>query len=158
MNDYNKRIIGSYVDIHDGHTFTLNQIPNGSIIVIKFPRNNYDTTFVYFDVFIISKYTDENGENMISFSSIDKPVSTVFTINVNKECIWYHYNPKNIDITDINFGFNKKYLEIVAIYNRIENNKKNDTQYYKELYHGKKYELNTIFLKKFKYEYTDATY
>ena len=77
-----------------------------------------------------------------------------FIIDVNKESIWQHYNPNNLDITTLNFGFDKKYLEIVAIYDRpitTLDNKKQCNQY--KLYGWKKYELTPIFLREFKYDY-----
>ena len=64
------------------------------------------------------------------------------------------YNPKDIDIQEINFGFDKKYLEIVAIYDRpitTLDNRKKSNQY--KLYGWKKYELTPIFLREFKYYY-----
>ena len=155
MDKTNRKIIGSYVAIHDGHTFTLNQIPNGSFVVIKFSSNRYSDIYISFETFVLSKYTDNKGELMICFSSLTNPISgRIFTINVNKENIWYNYNPENNNIQDINFGFDKKYVEIVAIYDRpitTLDNKKRCNQY--TLYNWKKYELNPIFLREFKYEY-----
>lgn len=151
MDKINRKIIDSYVAIHDGHTFTLNQIPNGSIVVIKNSSNQYSP----FEIFIISKYIDDNDAHMICFSSIINPISgRTFTIDVNKENIWYNYNPENNDMTNINFGFDKKYLEIVAIYDRpITTITTLNTKIHNNLYNEKKYELNTIFLREFKYEY-----
>lgn len=155
MEKTNRKIIGSYVAIHDGHTFTLSHIPNGSIIVIKFTSNRFNDIYFSFETFIISKYTDKTGAELICFTSVTDPVTgRSFIIDVNKENIWHYYNPKNIDIQEINFGFDKKYLEIAAIYDRpitTLDNKKRCNQY--KLYGWKKYELTPIFLREFKYDY-----
>lgn len=155
MNEKNRKIIGSYVAIHDGRTFTLSHIPNGSIVVIKFTSSRFHDIYFSFETFIISKYTDKNGDDIVYFTSVTDPVmGRSFIIDVNKENIWHYYNPKNIDITTLNFGFDKKYLEIVAIYDRpitTLDNKKRCNQY--KLYGWKKYELTPIFLREFKYDY-----
>ena len=155
MNENNRKIVGSYVAIHDGRTFTLSHIPNGSIVVIKFTSSRFNEIYFSFETFIISKYTDKSGDDIVQFTSITDPVMGIkFTINVMKENIWYYYNPKNIDIQEINFGFDKKYLEIVAIYDRpitTLDNRKKSNQY--KLYGWKKYELTPIFLREFKYDY-----
>ena len=155
MDKTNRKIIGSYVAIHDGRTFTLSHIPNGSIIVIKFTSSGFNDIYFSFDTFIISKYTDKTGADLICFTSVTDPVmGRSFIIDVNKENIWHYYNPKNIDIQEINFGFDKKYLEIVAIYDRpitTLDNKKRCNQY--KLYGWKKYELTPVFLREFKYDY-----
>lgn len=155
MDKTNRKIIDSYVAIHDGRTFTLCHIPNGSIIVIKFSTERFSNIYISFETFIISKYTDKNGVNLIYFTSVTNPVmGRSFIIDVNKESIWQHYNPNNLDITTLNFGFDKKYLEIVAIYDRpitTLDNKKRCNQY--KLYGWKKYELTPIFLREFKYDY-----
>ena len=155
MDKTNRKIIDSYVAIHDGRTFTLSHIPNGSIIVIKFTSSRFNDIYFSFETFIISKYTDKTGADLICFTSITDPVmGRSFIIDVNKENIWHYYNPKNIDIQEINFGFDKKYLEIVAIYDRpitTLDNKKRCNQY--KLYGWKKYELTPIFLREFKYDY-----
>lgn len=155
MDKTNRKIIDSYVAIHDGRTFTLSHIPNGSIIVIKFTSSRFNDIYFSFETFIISKYTDKTGADLICFTSVTDPVmGRSFIIDVNKENIWHYYNPKNIDIQEINFGFDKKYLEIVAIYDRpitTLDNKKQCNQY--KLYGWKKYELTPIFLREFKYDY-----
>ena len=155
MDKTNRKIIDSYVAIHDGRTFTLSHIPNGSIIVIKFSIERFSNIYSSFETFIISKYTDKTGAELIYFTSITNPVMGIsFVIDVNKESIWQHYNPNNLDITTLNFGFDKKYLEIVAIYDRLIttlDNKKRDNPY--KLYGWKKYELTPIFLREFKYDY-----
>ena len=155
MDKTNRKIIDSYVTIHDGRTFTLSHIPNGSIIVIKFSIERFSNIYSSFETFIISKYTDKTGAELIYFTSITNPVMGIsFVIDVNKESICYHYNPKNLDITMLNFGFDKKYLEIVAIYDRLIttlDNKKRGNLY--KLYGWKKYELTPIFLREFKYDY-----
>ena len=155
MGKTNRKIIDSYVAIHDGRTFTLNQIPNGSVVVMKFSSNRFSDIYISFETFIISKYTDKNGADLIYFTSVTNPVmGRSFIIDVNKENIWYNYNPENNNIQDINFGFDKKYVEIVAIYDRpitTLDNKKRCNQY--KLYGWKKYELTPIFLREFKYNY-----
>lgn len=155
MDKTNRKIIDSYVAIHDGRTFTLSHIPNGSIIVIKFTSSRFNDIYFSFETFIISKYTDKTGADLICFTSVTDPVmGRSFIIDVNKENIWHYYNPKNIDIQEINFEFDKKYLEIVAIYDRpitTLDNKKQCNQY--KLYGWKKYELTPIFLREFKYDY-----
>ena len=155
MYKTNRKIIDSYVAIHDGRTFTLSHIPNGSIVVIKFTSSRFNEIYFSFETFIISKYTDKNGDDIVHFTSITDPVmGRKFTINVMKESIWQSYNPKDIDIQEINFGFDKKYLEIVAIYDRpitTLDNRKKSNQY--KLYGWKKYELTPIFLREFKYYY-----
>ena len=155
MDKTNRKIIDSSVTIHDGRTFTLSHIPNGSIIVIKFSIERFSNIYSSFETFIISKYTDKTGAELIYFTSITNPVMGIsFVIDVNKESICYHYNPKNLDITTLNFGFDKKYLEIVAIYDRLIttlDSKKRDNPY--KLYGWKKYELTPIFLREFKYDY-----
>ena len=57
MDKTNRKIIDSYVAIHDGRTFTLCHIPNGSIIVIKFSTERFNNIYISFETFIISKYT-----------------------------------------------------------------------------------------------------
>ena len=57
MDKTNRKIIDSYVAIHDGRTFTLCHIPNGSIIVIKFSTERFNNIYISFENFITSKYT-----------------------------------------------------------------------------------------------------
>ena len=47
MDKTHRKIIDSYVAIHDGRTFTLCHIPNGSIIVIKFSTERFNNIYIF---------------------------------------------------------------------------------------------------------------
>ena len=50
MDKTNRKIIDSYVAIHDGRTFTLSHIPNGSIVVIKFTSSRFGDIYFSFEI------------------------------------------------------------------------------------------------------------
>lgn len=110
----------------------LQDLPDGAIVQLYYRSYDNDwynnITKPRFATYIITF-----NDGCIFFSNVESNYEDNFSLKLNEESEWMHYNPKDINNLN-NFGFNRKYVIVYGIYTLNDTiNKKKESYTFKKL-------------------------